>query len=208
MSASRPLQTTSRMPNFREAWLLIFGGVMGFALGGSFVSSSMTSDLNSIEQLLRMVSFIATPIVAVAAVFIARRQAETAQQQTRVNERKYDADLYDRRLRIYEETRRVMGVALRQGDVPLEDFLRFQVNIADADFLFGDDVVSYLNVFRQRCVDLGMWNDEFRTPAESRPPDFDLQKVIKEKYAASRWIIEQHEPAKALFRKYLHLARP
>jgi hypothetical protein len=90
------------MPNFRGSWLLLFGGVMGFALGGSIVSFSMTSDLNFIEQLFRLGSYIATPIGAVAAVFIARRQAETAQQQTRVNERKYDADLYERRLRIYD----------------------------------------------------------------------------------------------------------
>ena len=52
--------------------------------------------LTSIEQVLRMASYIATPIVAVAATVI-------AWQQMKVNQRKYDADLYDRRLRIYEE---------------------------------------------------------------------------------------------------------
>jgi hypothetical protein len=175
--------------------------------------SAMT--LADLEQLLRMASYIATPIVAVAALMIARRQAtiamqqaDTARQQAHVNQRKYAADLYDRRLRIYEELRRVMGVAIRQGDVPLEDFLRFQVGISDADFLFGEDVISYLETFRQRCVDLGRWNDEFRTPVISRPPDFDLQKIINEKYAALRWIADQHEPAKSIFKRYLHLAVP
>lgn len=129
-----------------------------------------------------------------------------AKQQARVNERKYQADLYDRRLRIYEEVRKVMGVATRQGDVPLDDFLRFQMAVSEADFLFGDDVVSYLKTFRERCVDLGRWNDEFRTPVSARPSDFDLKKVVDEKYKALRWVTGQYDPAKALFRKYLQLA--
>ncbi|MFN4017453.1 MAG: hypothetical protein ACK4JB_19090 [Reyranella sp.] len=176
--------------------------------------------LDEIEQLLRMASYVATPIVAIAAVsiawrqariatqqaVIARQQAETARQQAKVNERKVEADLYDRRLKIYEEVRRVLGVAMRKGDVPVEDFLQFSAGIADADFLFGDDVVEYLKALRERCNNLGLWNDLLRVPPESRGPDHDHQKIVKDKYDTARWIVAQHEPAKQLFKKYMHLA--
>lgn len=169
--------------------------------------------LHEFEQILRMVSYIATPIVAGAAVAIAwrqsgiaKQQAEIAREQGRVNERKVEVDLYDRRLKVYEEVRRVLGVAMRKGDVPVEDFVQFSAGIADADFLFGDDVVEYLQVLRERCNKLGLWNDLVRVPPESRGPDHDHQKIVKDKYDAARWIVAQHEPAKVLFKRYMHLA--
>lgn len=177
-------------------------------------------NLDPYEQIFRMVSYVATPIVAIAAASIAwrqfgiakqqaeiaSRQAEIARQQAKVNERKVEVDLYDRRLKVYEEVRRVLGVAMRKSDVPVEDFLQFSAGIADADFLFGDDVVEYLKVLRERCNRLGMWNDLIRIPPESRGDDHDQQKYIKDKHDTAKWIVAQHEPAKTLFKNYMHLA--
>jgi uncharacterized ubiquitin-like protein YukD len=156
----------------------------------------MTTMLASIEQVLRMASYVATPIVAVAATVI-------AWQQMKVNQRKYDADLYDRRLRVYEEVRKLLSIATREGDVSTRDVLLFRVAVSEADFLFGSDVSIYIEQLYKRAIDLGRWSDEMRTPKEARPADYDHKKVVDEKYNALRWLAAQYEPAKNLFGEYL-----
>ncbi len=135
-----------------------------------------------------------------------RHQADLAkatQQQVEMDRKRWNHAQYDKRLRIYEEFRKLFGVATRHGDVPLEDLIAFRTSVAEADFLFGPEVMKYVHEVYHHAVQLGRWNDEFRTPPEARGPEFDLKKVVQSKYDELRWITSQHEPARQIFKKYL-----
>lgn len=155
--------------------------------------------LTCIEQALRMMSYLATPIVAVAAVWI-------AYQQMRIAHRKLQTDQYERRLRVYEEIRKLLSIATAKGDLPFEDLLRFRTAVSEADFLFGPEVMSYIEELYKHGCDLGMWNDMFRTPAQARGEDYDHRKVVESKYKELRWVTAQYEPARQLFKKYLNIS--
>jgi uncharacterized ubiquitin-like protein YukD len=163
--------------------------------------------LDSVEQVLRMLSYIATPVVAVAALKIASQQARIAGQQARVNERKYEADLYERRLRIYEEVKRLLSIVTRDANISMQDLLKFRIATSEADFLFGSDVTTYIDNLHKHAVDLAMWNSMFRDSTQEQPPDYDHKTVVERKHRELKWITSQYEPSKEMFKKYLRVSQ-
>jgi hypothetical protein len=168
------------------------------AVGGSDPSENALT-LTCIEQVLRMLSYLATPVVAVAAVWI-------AYQQMRIAHRKLQTDQYERRLRIYEEIRKLLSIATAKGDLRFEDLLRFRTAVSEADFLFGPEVMKYIDELYKRGCDLGMWNEMYRTPVEARAEDYNHHKVVESKYRELRWLTAQYEPARNVFKKYLDIS--
>jgi uncharacterized ubiquitin-like protein YukD len=163
--------------------------------------------LDSVEQVLRMLSYIATPVVAVAALKIASQQARIAGQQARVQERKYEADLYERRLRIYEEVKRLLSIVTRDANISMQDLLKFRVATSEADFLFGSDVPTYIDELYKHATNLAMWASIYRDYTQEPPPGYDHKATVDGKNREFAWITAQYEPSKELFKKYLHVSQ-
>jgi uncharacterized ubiquitin-like protein YukD len=144
--------------------------------------------VSTLEEILPMLSYVATPIVAVAAVRI-------AWEQTKINRQKLVLDRYDRRLRIYEEVKRLLSIVTRDADIAMEDLLKFRVATTEADFLFGSDVTAYIDGLYKHAVDLAMWNSMYRDSTQQRPPDYDHKTVVEGKHRELKWITSQYEPS-------------
>jgi hypothetical protein len=124
-----------------------------------------------------------------------------------VNEFKLKVDQYDRRLKIYTELKNLLRMVMRDGTVKDFDAVAFRNNVAEADFLFGPEITSYLDDVYSHVIDLGMWSSMYRDYTQDKPPDYDHQKVVASKHAALRWLASQSEPALEKFKPYLLLAR-
>ena len=156
--------------------------------------------MTAFEQILRMLSYIATPIIAVAAVRI-------AWEQTKINRQKLILDRYDRRLRIYEEVKRLLSIITRDANIGIEDLLKFRVATSEADFLFGSDVTAYIDELYKHAADLRMWASMYRDYTQPQPSDYDHKKVVDAKDREFRWLTAQYEPSKELFRSYLDVSQ-
>ena len=84
-----------------------------------------------------------TPVIAVIAVYIARQQWKTAAYRVKF-------DLYDRRIRVYERVREILGLMYTavSDDVKLHELLR---DTRDAEFLFGKEIKNYIEEVFQRA---------------------------------------------------------
>lgn len=153
-----------------------------------------------IEQIMRILSYVATPIIAIAAVRIAWQQAWT-------NRQKLVLDQYDRRLRIYEEVRKILSIIVRDAGATTEDLLKFRTSVSEADFLFGSEIMTYIEEIYSRGLKLWQWNQEYRDSTQQQPPGYDHKKVVEEKYKELRWLAEQFNPAKERFKKYLDVSK-
>lgn len=150
-----------------------------------------------------MASFLAsmlTPLIAMIATYI-------AYQQYKMNQLKVRLDRYDRRLKVYEEVRRVLSVIMRDADVSLDELLKFRIATSEADFLFGKEIPEYLDELYKRGVNLRRWNDEYRDYTQVKPEGYDHQKVVGEKHKELQWLVAQFDPAKAKFKPYLDVSR-
>jgi hypothetical protein len=157
--------------------------------------------LVDVEQLLRIVSYVATPVIAIAALRIAHQQA-------RINQQKLKIDSYERRMQIYGEVKEVIRIVTRDAGISSQDLNKFKIAVAEADFLFGPDVCRYLEEISSRGFNLWKWRSQYRDIyAEGPPPaGYDHEKLVSEMHKETMWLVSQMEPAKQHFKKYMDIA--
>ena len=139
-----------------------------------------------------------TPLIAIVAAYIAWQQWQT-------NRKKLFLDLYDRRLRIYTEVKKILSTITRDAKISINELLIFYSSVSEADFLFGPEIPRYITEIYEHGVDLNYWNSEYRDFTQPKPKGYDNKKVSDGMHAELMWLSHQFEPAKEKFRKYLTL---
>src|SRR6266536_2186582 len=86
-------------------------------------------------------------------VLVALFAAWIALQQYRVARNKLKLDLFEKRFSVFAGTRKFLSLQLQKGDVALDD-LFYRASIAEADFLFEEDLVKYLWEIDRRALGL------------------------------------------------------
>ena len=141
-----------------------------------------------------------TPVIAIVTVYIAWQQWQT-------NKKKLFLDLYDRRLKIYEEVRQILSIILRDGNASYDDLMKFRRAVSEADFLYGAEITTYIDEIYQRGIQLHYWNAEYRDFTQTKPPDYDHKKVCDGMHSELMWLTHQFDPAKQKFKKYLNITQ-
>lgn len=152
------------------------------------------------EEIIKLSQALLTPLIAVVATYIAWQQWNT-------NKQKLIIDRYDRRLRIYEEVRKVLSIILHDAKVSFDDLLKFRTSVSEADFLFGPEIPEYIDEIYKRGIKLQYWNREYRDYTQEKPEGYDHKKVVDGMHAELEWLTNQFEPAKQKFKKYLDVSR-
>jgi hypothetical protein len=153
-----------------------------------------------VDQIVRLSSALLTPLIAIVAAYVAYQQWQT-------NRMKLVLDRYDRRLRIYEEVRKTLSITMRDGGAGTDDLLKFRTSVSEADFLFGPEIVTYIDEIYTRGLNLWRCNTEYRDYTQEQPAGYDHKKLVEEKYKELRWSTAQFEPAKEKFKKYLDISK-
>ena len=153
------------------------------------------------EQLIEISTALLTPFIAIVATYI-------MWQQWKTNQQRLNLERYDRRLHVYEEVRKILSIIQRDAKASIEDLLKFRTSVSEADFLFGPEIPAYIDEIYKRGLNLWRWNQEYRDSTQGKPPEgYDHRKVVDEKHKELEWLIEQFEPAKEKFNKYLNISK-
>lgn len=153
-------------------------------------------DLHSV---IDVSSALLTPLIAIIAVYI-------AYQQWRTNRRKLEFQLYESRLRVYQAVAQFVSKVMADASLEQQDLSDLWRNTAEADFMFGSDVRSYLEELTDHAIQLRKWNSQYRDDGQVAPEGYDHRKVSEGMDREVRWFAEQPEKARHLFGKYLSLA--
>jgi hypothetical protein len=152
------------------------------------------------EQVIEISKALLTPLIAIVATYIAWQQWKTNQQKLKL-------ERYERRLRVYEEVRKILSIILRDAKASTEDLLKFRTSVSEADFLFGPEIPEYIDEIYKRGLNLWRWNQEYRDYTQEKPEGYDHKKVVEEMHKELRWLTEQSGPAKEKFKKYLDISK-
>lgn len=152
------------------------------------------------EQLIEISTAFLAPFIAIVATYI-------MWQQWKTNQQKLNLERYDRRLHIYEEVRKILSIIGRDAGTSTEELLKFRTAVSEADFLFGPEIPAYIDEIYKRGLNLWRWNQEYRDVTQPTPEGYDHRKVVDEKHKELEWLIEQFEPAKEKFKKYLDISK-
>ena len=135
-----------------------------------------------------------TYLVACGLAYIAYQQFQLARA-------KFKLDLFEKRIAVFNATRRLVGAMVSDGPGELEKVYEFRVAVADAPFLFDVDVTGYLDEIDNRAVDLGALVKRMKQP----PAGVDMNSLIDKEAAAQTWFKNQLLEMKAKFMPYLGL---
>ena len=138
-----------------------------------------------------------TPVIAVVAVYIARQQWKT-------NAHKLKLDLYDRRFKVFEAAREILGLMYTSG-VRDAQLLNFLTKTADTEFLFGSEVKEYLEEIYRHVQTLISANSQmsanWEAPAEVR------SRIAEAETTEVRWATGEVNRIADRFKKYLNLSK-
>ena len=102
------------------------------------------------EQLIETLKALLTPLIAIVATYI-------AWQQWKTNRQKLNLERYDRRLRVYEEVKKILSIIMRDAKASTDDLLKFRTSVSEADFLFGQDIPEYIDEIYKHGLSLWRW---------------------------------------------------
>ena len=150
-----------------------------------------------LKPILDVFEALLTPLIAVIAVYIAYRQH-------RNDKLKIKLDIYDRRLKIYEELRNLFGYVLRNGKMATQELLLFKSNTMQAEFLFEDEVPRYLDEVYKKGLTLHLTGEQL--DGDGLRVGAERTRVAQENSDHLTWFTEQIVVAKNKFKRYLSVA--
>jgi len=152
------------------------------------------------EQIIEISKALLTPVIAIIATYI-------AWQQWKTNQQKLNLERYDRRLRVYEEVKKILSIIFRDAKASTDDLLKFRTSVSEADFLFGPEIPEYIDEIYRRGLSFWRWNQEYRDSTQVMPKGYDHNKVVNEMHKELEWLSTQFDPAKEKFKKYLDISK-
>jgi len=152
----------------------------------------------SVDDFLKILQGLLTPVIGAIATYI-------AWQQWKTNQRKLDLDRYERRLKIYQEVKQIFGRVLGARKATSNELVAFITAVSEADFLFDTDVPAYIDEIYRRGLNLWSWSEQYRDYTQDIPQGYDHAKVVAEMHKELEWFASQPKPAKDLFSKYLSI---
>jgi len=136
-------------------------------------------------------------------VDIAREQAINAQRQVNLAAVRLQHDLYDRRFRVFEVARQFLVNDIYDKVILSGDALfKFTRGVLEAEFLFDDEVISYLTDLRNRAVNLYALNSKFK---DERLDQEARAKLADEEADLVNWFVDQYPILIKKFKPFLRL---
>lgn len=143
----------------------------------------------------------ASTIISVATITIAVVVAVVQYAQWRTANQKVVVDLYDRRLKVFAKIEGAIGQVVREGNCDNTAFYEFSQGQADARFLFGNDVLDYLQELR-KCLSFMV---SFSDVVIDRSAD--REKLINKKSEMMTKFMNFYQESPALFGPYIGLTQ-
>ena len=139
---------------------------------------------------------IATLIVGIGVLFFAWQQWQLARSKLRL-------DLFDRRYKVYDTTRKFLAEIVRNAKFEDSHLFEFYAGTSDAEFLFGSEVVDYLAQIRKRAIDMRTHQKLY----DRMPVGDERSRHVQAEHDQLVWLSEQLTAMTKSFTPYLGFSR-
>jgi hypothetical protein len=140
-----------------------------------------------------------TPMLALDTILIAIIGAIIAYEQFRLAKQKLKLELFEKRYKVFEATRKFLSVILRETSFKDSDLFEFYAGTSDATFLFEKDITTYLDSIRDHALKMRALHENY---AQLPTGEARTQLVDKETTELN-WLTGQLVLAKDNFYPYL-----
>jgi hypothetical protein len=103
---------------------------------------------------IESVGIIVSSITAISVVALGFFQYRLARQLYKLEKDKVKLELYNKRYNIYLKLRKFIALVINKGTCDEDDLLKFLSYKKEADFLFNDSILIYLETVYKKGVDI------------------------------------------------------
>ena len=111
-------------------------------------------------------------------------------------------DLFDRRYKIYDATKKFLAVIIREATFTDSQLFEFNAGTSDAEFLFEADLVAYLGQIRKRALHMRTAQQLF----EPLPVGDERSRHVQAAHDDLSWLSDQITAMTKTFTPYLGFA--
>jgi hypothetical protein len=134
-------------------------------------------------------------VVACAVAYVALQQWQVARHRLRV-------DLFDRRYKVYDATRKFLSIILREARFEDAQLFEFYAGTSDAEFLFDSALVAYLEQVRKRAVHMRTAQRVY----EHMPVGDERSRHVQAEHDDLLWLTDQLTAMTHVFSPYLRFS--
>ena len=143
-----------------------------------------------------------TVFFSIATLFLSVAVVAIAWQQWRVAADKLRLDLFDRRYRVYEATRKFLSLMSREAEFTDAEYSDFRVATWDARFFFKPDVAEYLSQIGMRALDMRVQKRLYL----ELPEGDERSRRVQTEHDQFMWLRDQFTKLPTMFAPYLGFA--
>jgi hypothetical protein len=143
-----------------------------------------------------------TLFFSIGTLFLGVAVAVVGWRQWRVADNKLRLDLFDRRYKVYDATRKFLAVIMREATFADSQLFEFYAGTSDAEFLFGADVGDYLGQIRKRALHMRTAQQLF----EPLPVGDERSRHVQAAHDDLVWLTDQITAMTEVFSPYLGFA--
>jgi hypothetical protein len=146
-------------------------------------------------------------INAVLTLILAAAIACFAWRQHNLDKNRLRAELFDRRVAVYDAMKRFVADIISSGTTTLDSLVAMLRETRHAQFLFksSDDIAGFIKHFYNRGVDLKFTKKEHESIRSSQE-ESKRHRLINRENDLLRWFTDQSDVIDDKFRPYLQLA--
>jgi hypothetical protein len=129
---------------------------------------------------------LSTPLLALIAAGIAYRQAKVARS-------KLNLDLFEKRFKMFDAARKLIGSVVSRGNVTQEELGDFMRETLGAKWIFSDSFGDYLTEMRDKAIDLQTLCSELDVVVTSQTPaeEAERKKLLANRRVVKNWFYHQ-----------------
>ncbi len=150
--------------------------------------------------LFSILSSLLTPIIALIAVYIAYQQFVINKRTYEISSRKLKLDLYNKRFRVFNETKQVLLKIVQDAKIDLIELRNFIFSVNESAFLFEKEITDYLELIRKNAIEYNHALDDI----EKHPIGSDEKlRIIESNRKLADWFLSEYQSIESRFQKYL-----
>ena len=147
------------------------------------------------DNLIKILSALLTPTIAVITVYI-------AYQQYRTNRTKLTLDLYEKRFSVFQTVSNFIGVIVTRQQPTADDVIQLDRAKLNSFFLFGKEVPRYIQTLRDKAESMTLLNSRTKEIAQLGGGEL-LEQARRSQNEVIAWFEEQNEKCLNVFGKYI-----
>lgn len=151
--------------------------------------------IDSAKKVVELISVTLAPVIALVLARIAYKQQKT-------NELKIRADLYDRRISVFNAVTDLLGAVGVSATIEFEQLRTFLQKTRESYFLFGSEIPDYLDRLYKAGVDFRHQDKKLISNLPVGPERTALAEANGE---LGKWFLDQFEESRKKFEPYLNL---